>query len=87
MNEIGRVFIKKVVQTVIYLPHFLSWVVVAGIFTIILSQETGVVNLILEKMGFDRIDFLTNESWWRSIFFFVNKSYEYYFSCIYIEPC
>ncbi len=73
MNEIGRVFIKKVVQTVIYLPHFLSWVVVAGIFTIILSQETGVVNLILEKMGFDRIDFLTNESWWRSIFFFINR--------------
>lgn len=73
MNEIGRLFLKKVVQTVIYLPHFLSWVVVAGIFTIILSQESGIVNIVLEKMGFERIDFLTNESWWRPVFFFVNR--------------
>jgi len=73
INEIGRVTLKKVVQTVIYLPHFLSWVVVAGIFTIILSQQSGVVNIVLEKMGMERIDFLTNESWWRPVFFFINR--------------
>lgn len=73
MNEIGHLFLKKVVQTVIYLPHFLSWVVVAGIFTIILSQETGFVNIILEGLGFERINFLTNESWWRPVFFFINR--------------
>ncbi len=73
MNEIAHLTLKKVVQTVIYLPHFLSWVVVAGIFTIILSQESGIVNIVLEKMGFERINFLTNESWWRPIFFFINR--------------
>lgn len=73
INEIGRVTLKKVVQTVIYLPHFLSWVVVAGIFTIILSQQSGVINIVLEKMGIERIDFLTNESWWRPVFFFINR--------------
>ncbi len=73
INEIGRLALKKVVQTVIYLPHFLSWVVVAGIFTIILSQESGIVNIVLEKMGFERIDFLTNEDWWRPVFFFINR--------------
>lgn len=73
MNEIAHLFLKKVVQTVIYLPHFLSWVVVAGIFTIILSQETGIVNIVLEKIGFEKVDFLTNKEWWRPVFFFINR--------------
>ena len=73
MNEFANITWKKVVQTVIYLPHFLSWVVVAGIFTIILAESTGVVNIALEKMGFERINFLTNESWWRPVWFFVNR--------------
>ncbi|WP_240546054.1 ABC transporter permease [Paenibacillus artemisiicola] len=50
LNEVRLSFLKRFVQTVSYLPHFVSWVVVAGIVTKMLSAENGVVNQILVKL-------------------------------------
>ncbi|MBN2535513.1 MAG: sugar ABC transporter permease [Spirochaetales bacterium] len=52
LNEIRITSFKRVVQTISYLPHFLSWVIAAGIVQMALSIEGGIVNTILIKLGF-----------------------------------
>ncbi|WP_024832832.1 ABC transporter permease [Ruminiclostridium josui] len=51
LNEIKNVFFKRTVQTVSYLPHFLSWVIVTGIVATSLSTEGGIVNILFMKLG------------------------------------
>ncbi len=51
LNEIKNVFFKRTVQTISYLPHFLSWVIVTGIVATCLSTEGGIVNIVLVKLG------------------------------------
>jgi putative aldouronate transport system permease protein len=51
LNEIKNIFFKRVVQTVSYLPHFLSWVIVTGIVATSLSTEGGIVNILITKLG------------------------------------
>jgi putative aldouronate transport system permease protein len=51
INEIKNSFFKRTVQTISYLPHFLSWVIVTGIVAMSLSTESGIVNIILMKLG------------------------------------
>lgn len=78
LNEMGSLFAKKTLQTVIYLPHFMSWAVVASIFTLLLSpSSTGMVNGMLRDLGIlgpddPNIYFLANSSMWRPIFYIVN---------------
>jgi putative aldouronate transport system permease protein len=63
INELKNVLIKKGIQTAIYLPHFLSWVVLGGIFIDILSPSNGIVNQIIEAFGGESIFFLgSNET-------------------------
>lgn len=64
---IGKNF-KKLTQTIVYIPHFLSWVVVASVFTMILSPQDGIVNNVIKMFGGDPIYFLASESWWTPIF-------------------
>ena len=59
-NVTGRLF-KRTVQTIIYLPHFLSWIILAGIFVDILSPSDGVVNRMLGLAGIQPIFFLGND--------------------------
>jgi putative aldouronate transport system permease protein len=85
INEIQNALGKKFVQTVLYLPHFLSWVVVASIFTLLLSagadatgQDTttvGFVNAILIKMGIlsKPVSFLTEKSTWRPVWYIIQR--------------
>jgi putative aldouronate transport system permease protein len=74
MNEIGNLTVKKSVQTLIYLPHFLSWVVTASIFAIILSPQSGFVNQILVSVGIiDKpIYFLADTKWWRPVYYLIS---------------
>ncbi|MGN0180957.1 MAG: ABC transporter permease [Candidatus Ornithomonoglobus sp.] len=51
LNEIKNSFAKRFIQTVSYMPHFLSWVIVAGLVQNMLSTESGIVNDILLKLG------------------------------------
>lgn len=71
LNEIMQLKFKKFVQTAIYLPHFLSWVVVASVFYLLLSPQTGAVNATLKLLGFESIDFLTSSVLWRPVYWFV----------------
>jgi putative aldouronate transport system permease protein len=71
LNEIKSVFFKKTVQTVVYLPHFLSWPVVAAIFILMLSPQSGAVNALIHAMGFPQINFLGKEFWWRPAYLFI----------------
>lgn len=73
LNEVRTGYFKKFVQTAVYLPHFLSWVVIAAVFTLILSPEYGVVNAIINSLGGEKIYFLISEKWWRGIFIAINR--------------
>jgi putative aldouronate transport system permease protein len=61
LNEVRLTFLKRSIQTVIYLPHFLSWIVLSGILIDILSPSTGIVNSLLGALGIEPIFFLGNE--------------------------
>jgi putative aldouronate transport system permease protein len=61
LNNVTLRFFKRTVQTVIYLPHFLSWIILAGIFVDILSPSEGVVNQMLGLVGIRPIFFLGDE--------------------------
>lgn len=60
LNEVSRITIKRVYQTLVYLPHFLSWVILAGIFKDIFSQ-TGVINMALGSIGVGPVGFLSSQ--------------------------
>ncbi|MCM3626267.1 ABC transporter permease subunit [Paenibacillus glycanilyticus] len=63
LNEMKHVLLKRSIQTAIYLPHFLSWVVLGGIFIDILSPTNGLVNTLLNKLGLNSIFFLGDNKW------------------------
>nr|WP_307564058.1 sugar ABC transporter permease [Paenibacillus sp. V4I7] len=67
LNELRQEFIKKTVQTLIYIPHFMSWVVVVGIAYIFLTTEGGIVNELLVRYGGEKINFLVSNDWFRTI--------------------
>ena len=75
INEMANLFAKKVLQTVIYLPHFMSWTVTAAIFTLFLStSSTGFVNETLKNWGWisESIDFMHETALWRPVYYLVN---------------
>jgi len=61
LNEVVHTTYKRVVQTIIYLPYFLSWVILSGILITILSPSEGVVNQLLGYLGVEPIFFLGDE--------------------------
>ncbi|UJF16728.1 sugar ABC transporter permease [Jeotgalibaca sp. MA1X17-3] len=70
LNELRSAKLKKSIQTIIYLPHFMSWVIVVSIFYVLLTTENGVVNNIIMANGGQRISFLTDPNWLRPIYIF-----------------
>lgn len=60
LNEVRNIRYKRVLQTIVYLPHFISWVALAGIFLDVLSID-GVINKALVALGMDPVYFLGNE--------------------------
>jgi putative aldouronate transport system permease protein len=73
MNELYNKFFKSFTQTVLYLPHFVSWVVTASIFYLILSPDNGLVNNFLGLFGFEPKYFMIEEKWWTAIFQFIQR--------------
>ena len=63
LNELRSVLIKRGIQTLIYLPHFLSWVILAGILKDVLSPSSGIVNQAIMALGFEPIPFLLSNTW------------------------
>ena len=70
LNEVMSAWFKRLIQTVIYLPHFLSWVIIAGLFINILSPAGGLVNDLIVLFGGDPISFLLDNNWFRSVLVF-----------------
>jgi putative aldouronate transport system permease protein len=67
LNEIRSKTFKRTVQTISYLPHFISMVVLAGLITTILSTNGGIINEIIKKMGKEPIFFLGDNKYFRTI--------------------
>jgi putative aldouronate transport system permease protein len=67
LNEVAGNWFKKLVQTLVYLPHFLSWVIIYGICFIMLSEGNGLFNQWIRQSGGEAIGFLTSEEWFRAI--------------------
>lgn len=68
MNEIRAERFKKFVQTITYAPHFLSTVVVVGMMMIFLSPRYGIINHFIEMFGGQPINFMTEPSWFKSLY-------------------
>ncbi|WP_243156242.1 ABC transporter permease subunit [Clostridium sp. C2-6-12] len=73
IDEVRGKHFKKLTQTIIYIPHFLSWVVIASVFSLILSPQDGIVNAFLGLFGVDSIYFLADEHWWTPVFLFIER--------------
>ncbi|UQZ81728.1 putative multiple-sugar transport system permease YteP [Paenibacillus konkukensis] len=67
LNEVRKMMFKRVIQTVIYLPHFLSWVIVGGLVISALSPNYGIVNEVLSYFGKEKIFFMQQPEYFRSI--------------------
>ena len=68
LNEVKNLRYKRFVQTVSYLPHFISLPAIIGIMVMMLSPSEGIINIILERMGFERIYFMAQEGWFRPVY-------------------
>ncbi|GBF77635.1 protein lplB [Paenibacillus sp. 598K] len=82
LNELKNRIVKRGVQTLIYLPHFLSWVLLGGILIDILSTEGGLVNQFLGWFGVQPIFFLGSNDWFPFVLVFSDVWKEFGFSTI-----
>lgn len=73
LNEIRLTFFKRTVQTISYLPHFISWVIAVGIFSTFLSLDSGPVNKLLQFLfGIQPIDYLGSAQWFVPLMVFTS---------------
>lgn len=79
MNDVRHTRYKRTIQTMVYLPHFVSWIVLSGIFTDMLLPSTGIVNKLIELMGGTPVFFLGDKNTfpWTMIITDVWKSFGY----------
>ncbi|MFC0558287.1 ABC transporter permease [Halalkalibacter alkalisediminis] len=68
LNEVRNQMFKKSVQTLIYIPHFMSWVVIVSISFVMLTLDGGIINSVLEALGFQKINFLMNPDTFRPMY-------------------
>ena len=67
-NELKSPKLKKAVQTISYAPHFISVVVLVGILNLFFNQGNGLINVFLDKMGFEKFGFLTSSAAFPSMY-------------------
>ncbi len=68
LNELRGRLLKRAAQTISYLPHFISVVVIAGMLVTFLSPADGIVNNLRALVGFERIDFMSNPDYFRTVY-------------------
>ena len=64
LNEIKINWYKRIVQTIVYMPHFLSWIIISAMATMLLAPGGGVINIFLLGMGLNPINFLMDTTLW-----------------------
>jgi len=82
LNEVRKHWFKRTAQTLIYLPFFISWVLLAGIFRDVLSTDGGVINNLIGKIGVEPIYFLGDNKWFRYILVITDTWKNYGFSTV-----
>ncbi|SDW91465.1 sugar ABC transporter permease [Paenibacillus sp. CF384] len=82
LNEVAKTYFKRILQTLVYLPHFLSWVILGGIMIDILSTDGGIVNRLIEAFGGKSIFFLGDGQWFRVTVIISDVWKEFGFSAI-----
>ncbi|MCM3126973.1 ABC transporter permease [Paenibacillus provencensis] len=68
LNEVRHKLFKSSIQTIIYIPHFMSWVIIVSITYVFLNVDGGVVNEIIAALGGQKISFLTSPEWLRPMY-------------------
>ncbi|MBE1442748.1 MULTISPECIES: ABC transporter permease [unclassified Paenibacillus] len=66
LNELRLELFKRMIQTVVYIPHFMSWVVIVSIVYLFFTTEGGLVNEALKSLGAEKINFLLSADWFRT---------------------
>ena len=64
LNELPFKRFKRITQTVAYMPHFLSWIIIYGMALHLLAPSSGLVNIVLNRLGFEPIPFLNSSTHW-----------------------
>ena len=82
LNEARIMWFKRTVQSLVYLPHFMSWVILGGILIDVLSINGGVFNQILASLGIEPIFFFGDEAWFRVMLIGTDVWKEFGFSTI-----
>lgn len=82
LNEVKNRYFVKIVQTIAYLPYFLSWVILAGVFVEILSPSGGLINNILGMFHIDPIFFLGDKKWFPNVMIITDTWKNFGFSTI-----
>ncbi len=68
LNEVRREVFKRFIQTLVYIPHFMSWVIIVSISFVMLSMDRGIINELIAMMGFEKINFLMSNEWFRPMY-------------------
>ncbi|MCL6601316.1 MAG: sugar ABC transporter permease [Paenibacillus sp.] len=68
LNEVRHKFFKSAIQTIIYIPHFLSWVIIVSISYVFMTVDGGVLNELIVSLGGKKISFLTSPEWLRTVY-------------------
>lgn len=71
LNELAFKRFKRFTQSVTYMPHFLSWIIISGLALQLFAPSTGLVNIVLKRMGFDPIPFLNDSTYWVATYVFL----------------
>ncbi|WP_240419421.1 ABC transporter permease [Paenibacillus periandrae] len=67
LNELRNMFFKRTVQTILYLPHFLSWTLIFGLSYMMFSTQTGIINQIIVSLGMEPIQFMQKAEYFRTL--------------------
>ncbi|PTM56568.1 ABC transporter permease [Desmospora activa] len=68
LNEVRLQFFKRTVQTMVYIPHFMSWVIIVSISFVMLTKDGGIINDLIAMLGFEKINFLLSSEWFRPMY-------------------
>lgn len=68
LNEVRLALFKKFVQTMIYIPHFMSWVIVVSLSFVLLTVDGGLMNELIAFFGGEKINFLLSQEWFRPMY-------------------
>lgn len=68
LNEVRINFFKRLFQSLVYLPHFLSWVIIVSISFVMLTMDGGIINELLVYFGLEKVNFLLSNAWFRPIY-------------------